>query len=244
MRSNLVLIKTGFLIITVSIVSQTDCYFWNNWTVSFIESHKYPCSPLSDECSHEIWDWSVATRDAFKTPVRTICKQAKKFNHIVLKSTAQLNLCPNDFYLIAYVLVVARYFQDGFSRTLRHPSFTFSLPCPFHLSSSHFASLSLHEHLYNLTPSKNDKYLCLFSGVCTCVWFLAWDRQAKKDCRGVLWKCWVVIMQHLSAVMLLTPSLKTVCNICTEQVRVAVLKQSLNVCSPSAVSCIFFFFWH
>jgi len=47
-------------------------------------------------------------------------------------------------------------------------------------------------------------------------------------------------MLHLSAVMLLTPSLKTVCNICTEQVRVAVLKQSLNVCSPSAVSCIFF----
>lgn len=110
----------------------------------------------------------MVTRD---TPVKTICKQAKKFNHIVLKSTAQLNLCPNDFYLIAYVLVVAQYFQDGFSRTLRHPSFTFSLLCPFHLSSSHFASLSLHEHLYNLTPSKNDKYLCLFSGVCTCVWF-------------------------------------------------------------------------
>lgn len=115
------------------------------------------------------------TRDAFKTPVKASCKQAKKFNHIFLKSTAQLNLCTNDFHLIAYVLVVTQYFQDGFSRTSRHPSFTFSPPSPFtlSLSFSHFVSLSLHEHLYNLTPSKNDKYLGLFSGVCVCmcVWF-------------------------------------------------------------------------
>lgn len=111
------------------------------------------------------------TRDAFKTPVKASCKQAKKFNHIFLKSTAQLNLCTNDSHLIAYVLVVKQYFQDGFSRTSRHPSFTFSLPSPLplSLSSSHFVSLSLHEHLYNLTPSKNDKYLGLFSGVCVCV---------------------------------------------------------------------------